>query len=111
MLSPLGHSATAAAEQSHAPNGAELGFSLDASKWKVPPVFKWLGSLGNVAQAYVVPDCPYPTYMAGVLSSKNFFRNHCQCSELVRTFNMGIGMVALVAAADAASVMEQLQVI
>jgi phosphoribosylformylglycinamidine cyclo-ligase len=48
-----------------------LGVTLDLSQVPVPPVFKWLASSGNVAQ-----------------------------DEMLRTFNCGIGMVAVVAKAD-----------
>jgi len=43
-----------------------LGVELDAGAWTLPPVFKWLAQVGNIAPA-----------------------------ELARTFNCGIGMVAL----------------
>jgi phosphoribosylformylglycinamidine cyclo-ligase len=45
---------------------------LDAARWQLPPVFGWLRDLGAI-----------------------------EPHELVRTFNCGIGMVAVVAAADA----------
>lgn len=48
-----------------------LGVHLDASRWTFPPVFSWLAEVG---------DLP--------------------CSELARTFNCGIGMVAIIDAAD-----------
>ena len=47
------------------PNG--LGAAIDATAWKLPPVFRWLAEAGNIAPA-----------------------------ELGRTFNCGIGMVAIV---------------
>jgi len=46
-----------------------LGCVLDASSWALPPVFRWLAGTGGIAPA-----------------------------ELARTFNCGIGMVAVVAA-------------
>jgi phosphoribosylformylglycinamidine cyclo-ligase len=48
-----------------------LGAKIDLSRVTVPPVFKWLAAMGNVAP-----------------------------SEMLRTFNCGIGMVAVVAAKD-----------
>ncbi len=48
-----------------------LGVTLDLSRVPVPPVFKWLAASGNVAQ-----------------------------EEMLRTFNCGIGMVAVVAKAN-----------
>ena len=45
-----------------------LGIKLDATSWSLPPIFGWLQKIGNIE----------PT-------------------ELIRTFNCGIGMVAIVA--------------
>lgn len=61
---------------------AELGATVDAEAagWTLPPVFKWLQSIANLPQ-----------------------------SELLRTFNCGIGMVVVVAAADADTVLTRLQ--
>ena len=53
---------------------------LDMASWDIPPVFSWLAHLGNV-----------PDY------------------DMIRTFNVGIGMVAIVAADDAESVLAHLQ--
>lgn len=53
---------------------------VDASSWPRTPLFTWLQQAGNVA-----PD------------------------EMLRTFNCGIGMCVVVAAADAAAAMAQLQ--
>ena len=53
---------------------------VDAGSWPVPPVFGWLASAGNIA-----------------------------ADEMLRVFNCGIGMVAVVAAADAEAAMAQLQ--
>jgi phosphoribosylformylglycinamidine cyclo-ligase len=52
---------------------------LDASCWQLPPVFSWLRDLGGI-----------------------------QAPELVRTFNCGIGMVVVVAAAEADGVIAAL---
>ena len=52
---------------------------LDGAAWPVPPVFAWLAAAGNVA-----------------------------ADEMLRVFNCGIGMVAVVAAGDAAAAMAQL---
>jgi len=52
-----------------------LGVALDLSRVPVLPVFKWLAQAGNVAQ-----------------------------DEMLRTFNCGIGMVAIVAKKDVAAV-------
>jgi len=45
----------------------DLGVAIDAAAWQLPPVFRWLAEAGNIAPA-----------------------------ELGRTFNCGIGMVAIV---------------
>ncbi|NNE84940.1 MAG: phosphoribosylformylglycinamidine cyclo-ligase, partial [Alphaproteobacteria bacterium] len=52
---------------------AGCGVELDGSSWTAPPVFGWLQAQGNIAD-----------------------------SEMARTFNCGIGMVAIVDAGDAA---------
>jgi phosphoribosylformylglycinamidine cyclo-ligase len=52
-----------------------LGAEIDLTRVPVPPVFQWLASAGNVAQA-----------------------------EMLRTFNCGIGMIAVVAANEADAV-------
>ena len=49
-----------------------FGARIDLARVVVPPVFKWLAAAGGIAQ-----------------------------SEMLRTFNCGVGMVAIVAAADA----------
>ena len=56
-----------------------LGVDLDAAAWTLPPVFAWLGREGNVAPA-----------------------------ELARTFNCGIGMVAVAAPEHAAALAARL---
>src|ERR1700733_6612836 len=53
---------------------------LDAQSWEIPAVFTWLAHLGNI--------CP---------------------DEMFATFNMGIGMAAIVAQEDAEYVINQLQ--
>jgi phosphoribosylformylglycinamidine cyclo-ligase len=58
----------------------DLGVRLDLAQVPVPPVFKWLARTGNVAQA-----------------------------EMLRTFNCGIGMIALVEPARAEAVMAALR--
>jgi phosphoribosylformylglycinamidine cyclo-ligase len=57
-----------------------LGVALDLSAFDVPPVFSWLAEIGGVVEA-----------------------------EMLRTFNCGIGMVVVVAAADADAVTRALQ--
>jgi len=57
---------------------SSLAAEIDLASWQLPPVFKWLKTAGNV-----------------------------QASELARTFNTGVGMIAVVAAADAQKVAEQ----
>jgi phosphoribosylformylglycinamidine cyclo-ligase len=52
-----------------------LGVELDLARVPLPPVFKWLAATGGIAE-----------------------------SEMLRTFNCGIGMVAVVAASDADAV-------
>ncbi len=49
-----------------------LGVKLDAGAWRLPPVFRWMADVGRLP-----------------------------AGELARTFNCGIGMVAIVAAAEA----------
>jgi len=56
-----------------------LGVRLDAAAWPLPPVFAWLGAAGGIAPA-----------------------------ELARTFNCGIGMVAVAAPDRAAEAARQL---
>lgn len=58
---------------------AGLAAVLDASAWSLPPVFEWLQQVGNMTPR-----------------------------ELARTFNCGIGMAVIVAAADAESVAARL---
>ncbi|KAI4870918.1 phosphoribosylamine--glycine ligase [Hypoxylon rubiginosum] len=57
-----------------------LAAEVDAAAWKPPPVFAWLRRAGNVAPA-----------------------------EMARTFNNGVGMVAVVGAADAEAAKRQLE--
>ncbi|MBX3500304.1 MAG: phosphoribosylformylglycinamidine cyclo-ligase [Alphaproteobacteria bacterium] len=57
------------------PDGMRV--ALDAARWRVPPVFRWLREVGNV-----------PT------------------SDMLDTFNCGIGMVVIVAPEDSARVRE-----
>ena len=52
-----------------------LGAHIDLTRVTVPPVFKWLAEVGNIAQ-----------------------------NEMLRTFNCGIGMIVVVAAKDAEAV-------
>jgi phosphoribosylformylglycinamidine cyclo-ligase len=54
--------------------------TLDATAWELPPVFRWLAEAGRV-----------------------------EPEEMARTFNCGIGMVAVVAAEDAAQVARMLE--
>jgi phosphoribosylformylglycinamidine cyclo-ligase len=54
---------------------------LDAKSWELPPVFRWLAEAGRVP-----------------------------AKEMARTFNCGIGMVAVVAAEEAAAVARMLEV-
>jgi len=58
---------------------AELTAVLDKSRWEMPPLFHWLQEMGNVAP-----------------------------QEMYRTFNCGIGMAVVVAAADAERAMQSL---
>ena len=51
-----------------------LGIHLDAGKWPLPPVFRWLGEAGAL-----------------------------DVQDMARTFNCGIGMLAVVAADDVAA--------
>ncbi|KAI1429398.1 phosphoribosylamine--glycine ligase [Xylaria sp. FL1777] len=59
---------------------AHLAAEIDVRAWTLPPVFAWLKAAGNV-----------------------------QAAEMARTFNTGIGMVAVVAAADAEQVAQTLR--
>ncbi|CAJ2507003.1 Uu.00g081890.m01.CDS01 [Anthostomella pinea] len=56
-----------------------LAAEIDVATWDLPPVFRWLKTAGNVAPA-----------------------------EMARTFNNGVGMVAIVAAADVETVKTKL---
>jgi phosphoribosylformylglycinamidine cyclo-ligase len=56
-----------------------VGVKLDASSWQLPAVFRWLATVGELAEA-----------------------------ELARTFNCGIGMAVIVGAEAAAGVAEAL---
>ncbi|MBY0429155.1 MAG: phosphoribosylformylglycinamidine cyclo-ligase [Alphaproteobacteria bacterium] len=56
-----------------------LGVTIDCAAWKLPAVFKWLAAEGKIS-----------------------------ATDMVRTFNCGIGMVVMVAAADAAKAQAQL---
>ncbi|MSO66001.1 MAG: phosphoribosylformylglycinamidine cyclo-ligase [Alphaproteobacteria bacterium] len=58
---------------------AGLGALLDADQWPLPPVFRWLESAGGIPR-----------------------------HDLVRTFNCGIGMMAVVGAKDVAAATEVL---
>jgi phosphoribosylformylglycinamidine cyclo-ligase len=58
---------------------AELTAILGKTHWSMPPLFQWLQEVGNVAP-----------------------------QEMYRTFNCGIGMVVIVAAADAERAMQSL---
>ncbi|KAI0148431.1 phosphoribosylamine--glycine ligase [Xylariaceae sp. FL1272] len=59
---------------------SHLAASIDVSKWELPAVFKWLKKAGNV-----------------------------EAAEMGRTFNTGVGMVAVVAGADVDNVVKILQ--
>jgi phosphoribosylformylglycinamidine cyclo-ligase len=52
-----------------------LGAEIDLGAWELPGVFRWLAETGNMAEA-----------------------------ELLKTFNSGIGMIAVVAADEAEAV-------
>jgi phosphoribosylformylglycinamidine cyclo-ligase len=54
---------------------------VQRATWEVPPIFRWLSELGRVAD-----------------------------EEMLRAFNMGIGLVIVCAAADAEAVLERLRV-
>ncbi|QQA44269.1 phosphoribosylformylglycinamidine cyclo-ligase [Pelagovum pacificum] len=56
-----------------------LGASIDLNSWSLPPVFRWLAETGGLAE-----------------------------SELLKTFNAGIGMVAVVSADRAEDIAAQL---
>jgi phosphoribosylformylglycinamidine cyclo-ligase len=58
---------------------AELTAILDKTRWSMPPLFQWLQEVGNIAP-----------------------------QEMYRTFNCGIGMAVIVAAADAERAMQSL---
>ena len=55
-----------------------VSIALDTNKWETPPVFNWLAQLGNIEQP-----------------------------EMFRTFNMGIGMVLIVAAEYGTTIQSQ----
>ncbi|MEO1306969.1 MAG: AIR synthase-related protein, partial [Pseudomonadota bacterium] len=56
-----------------------LGVEIDLDAWTLPPVFTWLANTGGVSEA-----------------------------EMLKTFNCGIGMVAIVAAEHAPNLKETL---
>jgi phosphoribosylformylglycinamidine cyclo-ligase len=56
------------------------GAVIDRSAWRVPPIFTWLGEAGNV------PD-----------------------DDMLRTFNMGIGLILVVGAEDSEPVLRDLR--
>ena len=55
----------------------ELGAEIDLNAWELPPVFKWLAATGGIAEA-----------------------------EMLKTFNTGVGMVAVVPADKVAAAKE-----
>jgi phosphoribosylamine--glycine ligase/phosphoribosylformylglycinamidine cyclo-ligase len=57
-----------------------LAAEIDVSAWQLPPVFKWLKQTGNVS-----------------------------ASEMARTFNIGIGMVAVVSKENVQQVIAELE--
>lgn len=57
-----------------------LGASVDLSAWTLPPVFQWLADIGGIDE-----------------------------QELLKTFNSGIGMIAVVAPGNATSIVEAFQ--
>jgi phosphoribosylformylglycinamidine cyclo-ligase len=57
-----------------------LAAAFDLAAWELPPVFRWLMRTGGVTR-----------------------------EEMLRTFNCGIGMVAVVAQPDAGAVTDQLE--
>jgi phosphoribosylformylglycinamidine cyclo-ligase len=57
-----------------------LGVTIECGSWNVPPVFGWLASMGKIS-----------------------------AFDMVRTFNCGVGMIVVVAAADAAKTSENLR--
>ena len=57
-----------------------LGCEIETGAWRLPPVFRWLAEAGDIA-----------------------------CAELVRTFNCGIGMVAVVDPDRAAELVAEFQ--
>ncbi len=59
--------------------GSDLGAVIDLTSWEVPDVFRLLGEAGGVER-----------------------------DEMLRVFNMGVGMIALVAPEDADTVLESL---
>jgi phosphoribosylamine--glycine ligase/phosphoribosylglycinamide formyltransferase/phosphoribosylformylglycinamidine cyclo-ligase/phosphoribosylamine--glycine ligase/phosphoribosylformylglycinamidine cyclo-ligase len=61
------------------PHGVEAVVDMDASGWKLPPVFSWLQSIANLPQ-----------------------------DELLRTFNCGVGMVLVVAPSNVHAVLKAL---
>jgi phosphoribosylformylglycinamidine cyclo-ligase len=55
----------------------KLAVEVDCATWQMPPVFKWLAEIGNI-----------------------------EATEMLRTFNSGVGMIAVVSQADAEEVGE-----
>lgn len=59
---------------------AHLGAAIDLTSWRLPAVFDWMQDVGDIP-----------------------------CSEMLRTFNCGIGMILVVDASDVFAVREQLE--
>ena len=59
---------------------ANLGAAIDLTSWRLPAVFDWMQTVGDIP-----------------------------CSEMLRTFNCGIGMILVVDANDVFAVREQLE--
>lgn len=58
----------------------KLGVKLDVRKWEVPPIFHWIARMGNI-----------------------------ESEEMMRTFNLGIGMVLIVSEQEATEVQARLE--
>ena len=80
--------------------GEGMSAKLDALSWKVPSVFAWMSAIGEIRTFLEVCAllCIDNCYCSGGISS----------SELLKTFNMGLGMIAVVAAEHAEGVVTQL---
>lgn len=76
---------------------SKLGVSLNAEKWSIPQVYGWLAALGTKPSFYT-RNCSYLVL--------NLFLGSINESELLRTFNCGIGAILIVEKADEENILK-----